>query len=130
MSYAYSTDEELYYGNFETVEEAAAEAITSVNAGQRFWVGLCVPPPPPEIGCFSIDECMERTSDRDEYYGDWADNWYSATKEQTAEIEAIVEQAIGEWFDRHKLRPRFFNIDPASVIEFVANNGQANRVKP
>lgn len=106
--YAWSHDEETYYGDFATREEAAIEG-TDGTIEQTCFVGRCVPPTQPEDR-FDIDDLIDHVSCQDDYLGDHADKWYRGTREQEAEINREVRAAIAKWLDKHDLRPTFYNI--------------------
>lgn len=106
--WSYSRDEEQYFCEFDTKEEAI-EAL-----GGEGWVGRCVPPEEVEK-LIDADLILERIQDHDEYSGEWADGWPDCTKEQRDDLTASIQRAFGDWIDRHKLRPKFYNIDPRSI---------------
>ena len=105
--FSISTNEELYSGQFETEQEAIKEAVGS--GYEVFWIGECVPPIQPEE-CWDAGDWLEVVSGNEDYCGEWAEDWDDSTKEQREELEQEVKKVMGAWLDRHKLRPRFFNI--------------------
>jgi hypothetical protein len=124
MSYSYSTDKEIYYGDYGTPEEAADDCLGDGDR-TRCWVGVNEPPPSPE-SYFDIEDLIETVSCQDLYSGDWADNWFRGTKEEKQEINNEVQQVIGAWFDKHGLRPAFHNV--ANVTEWTLIDGKPTKV--
>jgi hypothetical protein len=115
--YSFSRDEEHYQGEYDSVAEAMAEA----EGGESLWVGVNVSPPPPEH-FFDLDDWIEKVCVQDEYSGHWAEGYLSnATKPQREELEVAVQKVIGEWLDRHDLRPKFWNV--ADPVQYTVNSG-------
>jgi hypothetical protein len=106
--FSYAFDEQTFHGDFATREEAIAEA-ASEGGGDTFWTGENVPATQPE-DWWVAEDWLEHVSCQDEYSGDHADGWDESTKEQRAELESLVRPILGEWLDRHSLRPSFFNV--------------------
>ena len=113
--YSYSTDEENYHGEYDSVEAACDGATEEIEAdenvvGRHFWVGEQVEPPAPE-SYWEADLWLEHVACQDEYSGDWADGWDgNSTNEQRAELEAEVRAVMANWLDKYDLRPKFWNI--------------------
>ena len=111
MKYAYSYDEEIYHGSFDTKEQAIAEL-----DGRGGWVGECHDPSPPE-SWWNAEDWIEHVLCQDEYSGEWAEYTLATTKEQREELEAEVRKLMAAWLDRHDLRPNFFNVQNAERVE-------------
>jgi hypothetical protein len=124
MSYSYSTNEENYYGDFATPEEAALDCLTDGDR-DRCWVGFNEAPPSPE-SYFDIEDLIETVSCQDLYSGEWADNWFHGTKEQRQEINNEVQRVIGAWLDKHELRPAFHNV--VNAVEWTLIDGKPTKV--
>ncbi len=115
--WAISTDGESYQHQFDTIEDAIAEG---KHHGRRFFVGKCVAPEPPEnlFDRWSVDRWIDsEVREHEDYSGEWAADAIPATREQQNELAEQIRPVIAAWLDRHKLRPTFWNIDPASVCE-------------
>lgn len=119
--YAYSHDEELYHGDYDTPEEAAIEGLDGADENDRVWVGVKVPPPQPEL-YFQIEDLIENVSCQDEYGLECAEDWYDGTAVQEKEINAEVSAVIGRWLDKHGLRPKFFLVE--ETIEWELDGDQ------
>lgn len=107
MKYSYSFNEELFHGQFDTAEEAVAEAI---NGERQFWVGENVPPTAPEDYWYAED-WLEHVACQDDYSGDFAEGFGVASKEELAELEAYVRPILAAWLERHGLRPTHWIIE-------------------
>jgi hypothetical protein len=121
--YSYSTDEELYCGEFATAELAVAEAADSQPDGHRFWVGENVRPTQPET-MWHAEDWLELVSVQDEYSCEWTEGWDESTYAQRAELETAVRTLMAEWLDRHGLRPRFWNITKPQAYMVVDGKPQ------
>lgn len=110
--YSYSTDEERYHGQQDSIDDAVQEAFSCYGLceGDTIHIGANVAPPPPEDAFFAND-WLEQVSCQDEYSGEWAEDWCGETKEQREELEAAVRKVMADWLDRHKLRPQFWNTE-------------------
>jgi hypothetical protein len=110
--FSYSFNQENYHGDFETREEAIAEAeAEAVHGGAtRFWTGEQVKPWQPE-DIWEAYDWLEDVSCQDEYSIDAAEGWDESTKEQREELEAEVRKVMAAWLDRHDLRPKFWLIE-------------------
>lgn len=117
--FSISTDEEQYYGSYETAEKAIEEAANGY-AYTNFWIGECVSPTQPE-DMWDSEDWLEHVSCQDAYSGDYAEGWDNSTKEQRAELEQEVKTVMAAWLDRHKLRPSFFVIE--NPVEYHVVDG-------
>lgn len=117
--FAVSTDEENFIGSYATIEEAVEEAANGY-AYEKFWIGECGPPTQPEELWYAED-WLEHVSCQDDYAGEWAEDWDGSTKEQREELEQGVRKVMAEWLDRHKLRPRHFNV--VNIMEYHVVDG-------
>jgi len=123
MKYSYSTNEENYYGQFDTIEECIAEVIASYDDDQVFWVGENHPPTQPEE-LFDCEGWLDRISECDEEYcNEWAQGWNRSTREHREELNELVKPILAAWLDRHDLRPKFWNI--GAVTEYRVVDGKA-----
>jgi hypothetical protein len=114
--WAISGDSENYYCG-EPTKEAAIEEGRCLYPDSSFWVGRCVKPTQPE-DFWRAEDWLEHVACQDEYSTDWAEGWDDGiTKGQMQELESAVRKIMGEWLDRHKLRPRFYGIEDAEKIQ-------------
>lgn len=128
MKYSYSTDEEKYHGEFDRENEAIQEGAEMAGVGGAFWIGENTPPEPPE-NRFDAADWLEEVSCRDDYSGEWAEDWDRSTKEQRTELEDQVRAVMSLWLDRHELRPTFFNIGKTRCFHVTGDTGEAYTVE-
>jgi hypothetical protein len=114
--FSLSADGENYNGRFDTV--AAAANIAQLLDYRHFWIGELTPPPAPE-SLWNAEDWLEHVSVQDEYALEQAADWNGSTEEQRTELEVQVRKVMGEWLDRHGLRPAFFNVYNAKAYQFV-----------
>jgi hypothetical protein len=123
MTYSYSSDEEHYTGNFNTIEDACRAGASEVCAGGHFWVGICVPPPSPET-MWNANDWRADIADCDEYHGDWAAEWFDSMDCVTlTEFQSAVRVFMRQWLQEHDLLPKFFNVEQARKYIATVNGG-------
>ena len=49
--------------------------------------------------------------------GDYAEGWLTTTKEEEADLLAMVKLAVEEWADKHKKQPKFYVIKSQQEIK-------------
>jgi len=120
-TYCYSTDEEQFRGEFNTREEALAEA----RDGRReaVWTAKCKPINIHRFfpdGDSVIEDMHERAY---EEVGDVAEDWLECTKDQRIELTDGLLGVIDAWMDKHNLHARFWDV--VDIIEHppVAEDG-------
>lgn len=101
--WGYSTNEEWFEVAGDTREEALAEG--HANARYPFWVGKFRKPICEEV--VDADLVLEHIGCQDDYCGDWGDDVFNCSTAQSNELTAALQKVIGEWLDRHGLRPEF-----------------------
>ncbi|MFA6690114.1 MAG: hypothetical protein WCS18_11615 [Sphaerochaetaceae bacterium] len=122
--WAISLNEETYdAGVFKNEADAIEEGTVGYN-GVPFWLAKVCSPTPPE-NLFDVEDWLERVACDDDYAGDWAEDWDMSTKEQRTELEREVRAVIAAWLDRNNLRPTFFNVKDARLID--PNTGREAR---
>lgn len=90
-TYSWSHNEEQYFGDFATVDDALEEA-ESEGHEETVWVGERDSPTQPE-DFWDADNWLEHVSCQDEYSHEVSEDWDSSTKEQLAELEEEVGSA-------------------------------------
>lgn len=101
----YTADEEMYYGGFDTKEQAIKEA--DYDFGQPYFVAKCWMKPTRLSEYFDLDEWLENLVEGSLWdflnpCGDYEFNFGSA--EQIKEIETAIKSALDEWQIRHNLK--------------------------
>lgn len=120
--YSWSTDEERYYGDFATVEEALEEADQEGREeGDAVFVGEQRLPDQPE-DFWRADDWLEHVSEQDDYCAEVSEDWEQSTKEQRSELESEVRKVLAAWLDKHSLRPKFWLITDAR--KYVKEGGK------
>jgi len=107
MPYSYSSNEENYYGGFETREDAVAEASKELT---HFWTGKNRITESPEEHWYAVD-WLEYVSETEEYSLECAQGWDRSTEDQREELEAEVRMVMRRWCEKHDLLPRFYHVE-------------------
>ena len=108
--WAYSRDREMFHGDYPTWWEAVHIATSEKDGPDAgVWVGLCVPPWPPEHISIA-DIVLEHIACQDDYSGDWAADWPDASKAQETELDDMLRAVLAAWLDKHDLRPKWFTV--------------------
>ena len=118
-----SLNESDYQGIFDSAEQAIAEGRGYDQ--DEFWVAQIRKPIQPEelFDEWTIESWIERdVLEHDDYTSDDAENAVDPTEEQLTELVAEIRPLIAAWLDRNDLRPKFFNVDYASVRKI--DNGE------
>ena len=107
---------ELYSGRYQTRQEAIDDGLSRYEDEGHFYVGENVPPRQPEE-FWSCETWLDHVSEQDDYCNEWADSWDRSNREQRSELELAVKDVLAAWLDRHKLRPKFWNVEKAQKYE-------------
>lgn len=118
--YSWSVDEERYFGDFATVEDALLDAQSEDEDVKVVYVGERRSPTPPE-DWWNAEDWLEHVSCQDDYQIDQASDWDESTKEQKEDLESEVRKVMAAWLDRHSLRPQFWLIEKAK--KYVVEDG-------
>lgn len=114
--YAYSTDEEYYYGRYDTREAAADWAFSENPEITSCWVAEITDPIAPHLAVYGMaEDLIENVFEHEDYMGEWAD-WPSGTPEMRAELDESIRAAFKSWIEKHKLHPTHFCIDHAKEV--------------
>lgn len=105
--FAYSTNEENYYGSEDSYEASLEEAIGCEDDLQQVWVGECVE----HIPTIRVDSIIDQLRDDAwEKAGDTAESFLTVTPKQTKELQDLLNEALYAWMEKNKLEPNFFGI--------------------
>jgi len=105
--WGYSYNEEIYYGRFDSREEALAAA----DGEETVWTAQYREPDAPESFISGVD-IIDHILEQDDYCGEWTDGTFVCTDEVKEDLDASLRRAFVEWMDRHGLRPSF------GIVEF------------
>jgi hypothetical protein len=112
-TFCFSTDNEFFSGSATSREDALADAINENDpeSGRVVYTGISVPYSIREFipnGEHIIDAMRDRACDEaDEFADGWLD---TVTKEQEAELHALMIQAVEGWADKNNLNPTFYRV--------------------
>jgi hypothetical protein len=107
-SFAYSTDEEQYYGKYPSREAALADAFSDPDI-KRAWTGECVVPARMPDADNLIEQVAERTTEES---GEWAEGYLMhVSKEARADLQGRLQTLWDEWEVKWKEEPAFYNIE-------------------
>lgn len=115
--YAYSFDEEQYFGPHDSIEAAMDAAIDHDEDASNVWIGEVVDYQP-DVGR-AVENLLEWLKDDTacSEHGEWADDWPNVSKEEQAELEKL----IGDWL--HRVSPAdFFTV--GKVKQYALRTGQ------
>jgi len=109
----YIEKDNISVGPFGSWEEAVFEATQEDENDDRvIELGTHREPQLAE-GFIDADYVLQYISTQEEYCFDWAEEgWPNSTKEQDVELTESIQKVIGEWLDRHDLRPNWKTIVP------------------
>ena len=119
MKYCWSTNEETYYGEFDTIEQAI-EGARDENEDEvkGCWIAeVSRPEFPLEIdGQRMIDEYFERWY---ELHSEWHERQFNETAEQVQDLERRIETAWKEWREANGIKTHGYNAENAKFYLFV-----------
>jgi hypothetical protein len=113
--YVYSLNNSDWIGEFNSRKDARAAAIRQAHQQAEtpgvVYVGKIVPANP-QI-CRHGQQIIREMSDRAERAG--LNNYLTAlTAEQLRDLDQALARTLGDWLDRHHLRPTQFNVQAVS----------------
>lgn len=109
--WAYSGNGENYSGNFDTKEEAIAEGRASCHSDFDVAQGR---DHQPMISAVSVLEQLGEDACED--CGEAAEGWLSdVSKEQIANLETRLNNALCDWMNDNSLNPNFYSIENDSI---------------
>lgn len=126
---SYSFDNEYYYDIFDTEEEAKAEAMKELRRIERrtpeelpeeIYIGTCefFKPSLLSTGWDIMEDIQQQAYN--EGFGEYANDYPDATKEQWRELETGIEKVFQRWIKKYNLNPSFFKVNTYDVYEYDA----------
>lgn len=113
MSYCISTNEESFFGEYESQEDALREAINQerVEAGQKLWIGQTAERKASNY--VGLDSLVEGMAERAyEEVGEAAEGWPDLSPEDQEKLEKL----IGDFLNEHS-PVSFFAVEDVEKIE-------------
>lgn len=111
--YAWSSDGEVYVGDFASIERAFEDA--EAEGCERPWIGKAGAPMVEQY--VDADLILEHITCQDDYTAEVAEEWPFATVMQCHELTEALQKVVAEWVDKHKLWPTFFVVRNAKRYE-------------
>lgn len=113
-----SGNEENFFGDYETREQAIAAAKNEFMPGETFYVGECVKSPPvlgaPDAGDI-IDRAVCYAADE---FGECAETFLACvTPAEVDDLQRRLEEVWVEWIRAHQLEAEFWTIPTTEKLE-------------
>lgn len=106
--YAYSTDEENYYGRYRIPDEAVAVGFSEEEDLEICWVAEVVEP---EAAVYLDAEILlDHIREQEEYSLECADDAWGCTEEQRDDLTKMLRECFDAWAEKHSLKPGFFTV--------------------
>lgn len=108
MTYSYSFNEENFYGEFESIEEAIAEA-KEYGDNSEVFIGENGEFHPSVDGEWCVDMLREQVADK---CGEYSDNYlYEIPKGAEKELTDVLTEAFNKWAKKHGQEPNFYPVN-------------------
>lgn len=88
------------------------------------YVGRSRQPDPTEIGL--AEWVLDHIVEQDDYCAEFADDWPDPTKEQLADLDKRLSDALRGWLDDHEMWPDFFLVD--NIFEVTYREALAGKL--
>lgn len=113
--YSYSTNEENYYGQYDSVEAALAAAAEDDPDLESVWVGENVYPDFAKLAGEWAESCLIEhvwESEHEELSGEWFErDWNAMTRpEALSGLGRFIEKAVREWMESKDLAITSWNV--------------------
>ena len=110
-----SSDEERWTLGEEFASQAEAVAGAAeeleLGPGDRFWAGRKAEVEVRELVRGLGDDALQCLSEQSyEAAGEASEDWPSPSKEEEADLQAVLAEAVASWVSRHCLTPSFFRL--------------------
>ena len=107
--YSWSIDEEIYYGQHDTPENAAAEGFGDIPLGrQEVFVGENLDPDP--VSFIDADLILEHITCQDEFSTEAAEQW-TQSEEEKNDLTRRLRNAFNEWMEANNQVPGFWTVN-------------------
>lgn len=111
--WGYSTNEERYYGDFDTKEEAIHEAEACEDVGTDYWVGQFKD----IVVHVDADRIIEQAQeDAYEEAGDFSEDWLgNVSRDKRDELSQRLTSTFKSWLSDYGLHPTFAVVDQDTI---------------
>ena len=109
--WAFSFDNERYYGGFDSKDDAIEEGVkdAELNGYDRLYIGEEIRDFTPFINVSSIiEEIQENACDHSEYADDYLED---VQDNHLIELETTLNNVLVEWMSKHNYNPTFFSVE-------------------
>ena len=125
-NYAYSFDNERYYGQYDSIREALDIAKEDIKYSDELrgiktvYIGRCYVYEP-HVDAIRVIECVQQDAydEADEYIGDYLDD---VKEEEWQKLEAMLTETFKKWSRETGNEPNFFIVKDA--VEYSLEEGK------
>lgn len=118
--FAYSLDGEMYFGEYDSVDEALKEA--SFDGWDKecptIWVAECYRDYKPSVSaCWFLEDLQE---DGYEDGGEWAESWlWGVTKEEQEDLQKSLDEVVDAWLKKYHYEPTWFKVRNETLYDYL-----------
>ena len=112
--YCHSNDGELYYGEFDTEQDALEDAKESYPGESEIYIGTCTKPVFRWNGCEEkiIDSIKENLA---EDVGEAAEN-FEVSVEQELELARMIDETVKAWIEQEEIEPSCYCVLDGHIV--------------
>lgn len=107
--FAFSHNEETYYGKYTSREEAASAGFEDDDEAMQVWTGECVTPARTPDADNLIEQVSESTTADS---GEWSEDYLMhVSKEARADLQERLQALWDDWEAKWNEEPTFYNVE-------------------
>lgn len=112
--YCYSRDGEIYFGEFDTEEEAIEEAKESYPDDEDVYIGTCTEPILRWVSHENqiIDSIIDNLS---EDCGEFAEN-FDVSEEQEIKLGKMIDETVKAWIEQENIKPNCYQVLDGHIV--------------
>ena len=112
--YCHSNDGELYYGEFDTEQDALEDEKESYPGESEIYIGTCTKPVFRWNGCEEkiIDSIKENLA---EDVGEAAEN-FGVSEEQEQELARMIDETVKAWIEQEEIEPSCYCVLDGHIV--------------
>lgn len=112
--HCHSRDGEIYFGEFDTEEEAIKDARGSYPDLEEIYIGICTEPTLRWISNEDqiVDSIIENLS---EDVGEVAEN-FEVTSEQEVKLGRMIDEAVKAWIAQENIKPNCYQVLDGHIV--------------